>query len=91
MALDPDIPVPLILEQLRGNAAWTLICQRLDALIENRVQWLTNIPADTDAREIQRVIGEIKGMRMVTKEPDRLQRDWAKAHKESTSSTRATR
>lgn len=89
MPVDPDLPIPLILEQLRGNAAWALIVQRLEALIEKRQDTICSMKPNAEPTEYQRLIGQIEAMRMIVKQPDLLQKEWERAHKATTNTARA--
>lgn len=89
MALDPDLPIPLILEALRGNAAWELIVKRIETLIENRQAVLCSMKPEADAREYQRIIGQIEAYRLVIKQPALLQKEWERVHKQTTNTARA--
>lgn len=76
-----DVPVPLMLEQLRATSAWRLIEERLEWMIEQRETTLTSMPGDAPIGEIQRVLGQIETLRLVLKQPDRLQREWDRARR----------
>lgn len=91
MALDPDLPIPLILEQLRGNSAWALIVERLESLIEKRQATICSMKPGAPPEEYQRLIGQIEALRLVVKQPELLQAEWQRAHKATTNATRATR
>lgn len=91
MPLDPEIPIPLILEQLRGNTAWVMMRERIEHEIELRTRELTNLPPDTSAAAVQRVVGQIESLRWVLNRPEQLKTEWDRAQRRANEKvTRAT-
>lgn len=76
-----DIPVPLMLEQLRATSAWKLIEERLEFAVGRRLDILSAMPGDANIGEIQRVLGQIEALRLVLKQPDKLQQEWDRARR----------
>lgn len=76
-----DVPVPLMLEQLRATSAWRLMEERLEFLIERRTEMLVNMPGDASLAQIQRVLGQIEAFRLILKQPKLLQQEWDKARR----------
>lgn len=72
-----------MLEQLRAVPAWQLIEHRLGVLIDRRLDTLAKMPGDASLAEIQRLLGQIEALRMVTREPQQLQKEWDRAVKAS--------
>lgn len=79
--IDPDVPIPLILEQLQGNMAWKLLVERLEQRKQARITWLTKQKPDTDPRETQRNIGYIEAIDDLLREPKKLHEEWQRANK----------
>lgn len=76
-----DIPVPLMLEQLRGTAAWRLMEERLEWTLGRRIDAMSAMPGDANIGEIQRLLGQIEMLRLVLKQPEKLQQEWDKARR----------
>lgn len=83
MAIDPDTPIPLMLEQLRGTSAWRLMEERLNRIIEHRMATLVKLPGDATLAEVQRLLGQIEALKLVLREPEQLQIEWERAVKRS--------
>lgn len=83
MPVDPDMPIPLMLEQLRATSAWRLMSERLEKLIEDRMRTLVQLPGDCSLAEVQRLLGQIEALKMVLREPKQLQIEWERAIKRS--------
>lgn len=81
--IDPDLPIPLILGQLRDLPAWKLLEQRLLEVRDARLSRLITAPADTPAQELQRQLGFMEGINRVLKEPDQIQKEWERARAKS--------
>ena len=89
MPVDPDLPIPLILEQLRGNTAWALIVQRIETLIDNREAHICSMKPDAAPTEYQRLIGNLEAFRLIIRQPELLEKEWKRAHAATTNTARA--
>lgn len=87
MPVDPELPIPLILGQLRDNTAWQLLHQRLMALRDKHLARLITMPADTPSQEIQRVLGFMEGLNRVLAEPEQIQKEWERERAKSPAHT----
>jgi hypothetical protein len=85
--IDPELPIPLILGQLKELPAWKLLEERLIAVRDGRLRHLITMPADTPAQEIQRVLGFMEGLNRVLAEPDQIQKEWERARAKSPAHT----
>jgi hypothetical protein len=91
MPVDPDLPIPLILGQLRDNTAWQLLNQRLIEVRNTYLKRLIQSPADTPAAELQRLLGFMEGLNRVLAEPDQIQKEWERARAKSPAHSQSTR
>jgi DNA-binding HxlR family transcriptional regulator len=89
--LSPETPIKLVLQQLEEHPGWQLLRQRLEELEERRLREVTQLPADADPREIQRLLGFIEGLRAVLDESGRTVKIWERKVKQSNTAARAAR
>lgn len=91
MPVDPDLPIPLILAQLRDNTAWQLLHQRLIGVRDAHLKRLITMPPDTPSQEIQRILGFMEGLNRVLAEPDQIQKEWERARAKSPAHSQSAR
>lgn len=85
---DPEVPVPLILEQLTGTIGWAMMDQRVDAEILRVEREVTQLSPDTSAQVVQRLLGQIESLRWFKRQPERLRAEYDRAVKAATGAIR---
>lgn len=71
--------IPLLLEQLEGNPAWQLLKSRIERELEVQRSSLETARPDIKKPEIQRMVGQIIGLKRVLAEPNMMLREWRRA------------
>lgn len=89
-AIDPEVPVSLLLDELEKNPAYQILMQRVLVVRDSYMRKLIAMPEDADLGVIQRNLGVMQGLNRILAEPDLFQRDWERATDTKTHKSRAT-
>lgn len=87
--ITPDVPIPLIIEQLKGTTAWALMEERLTKMRDRQMQILITGRHDMKKTEIQRILGYMRGLNDILLEPHKMEAEWKKAVSEAEAKAKA--